>query len=148
MDFLSKIDAIEDADTAPYVVRHPATNKPVIGLILAGPTHPNMLAYQKKQDRKLSAETKRARDFNKGVTSVVTASLDDADVKLAQDIERLNAATVGWFDVNELGEAIDTDRPFDPKVVDAWYRAKRWLRDAVSTAITHSENFTKSSASN
>jgi hypothetical protein len=143
MDFLSKVQAVEDADTCEFTVRDPATNSALMTLVLAGPTHPNMLALKRKSDRNLSASVKRSRDFGKAVTSTVTEMLDDEVAALAKEMERLTAGTLGWKDP----EGSDDGPPFDAKLMESMYRAKKWLRDVVGAELSRVENFTKSSAS-
>lgn len=143
MDFLTKLQAVEDADSYDYLVRNPETNAPLMILILAGPTHPNMLQFKKKQDRSLSQSVKRNRDFGKAITATVTEALDDEDVALAKEMERLTAGTLGWKDPDG-GDS----PPFDAKLMDVMYRAKLWLRNMIGTELSRSENFTRSSASN
>jgi hypothetical protein len=144
MDFLSKLQAVEDADTCEFTVRDPATNAPLMALVLAGPTHPNMLALKKRSDRNLSASVKRSRDFGKAVTSTVTELLDDEDVALAREMERQMAGTLGWKDPNG-GDA--EGPPFDGKLMETMYRKKKWLRDVVNAELARVENFTRSSVS-
>ena len=142
MDFLSKVQAVEDADTYDFVVRNPETNAPLMVLELAGPTHPNMLAVKKRQDKQLSAVVKRSRDFGKALTTTLTEVLDDEQVALQKEMDRLMAGTLGWKDPAG-GDAPE----FDAKRMEALYRAKQWLRNAVSAELARAENFTKSSAS-
>lgn len=143
MDFLSKLQAVEDADTFDFVVRNPETNAPLMILILAGPTHPNMIALKKRQDREFSAAVKRSRDFSRAVAATVTETLDDAAVALAKEMERLQAGTLGWKDPDPDVQP----PPYDAKEMEALYRARQWLRNAVTAELLRVENFTKSSAS-
>lgn len=143
MDFLAKLQAVEDADSFDFTLRDPSTNAPLMVLVLAGPTHPNMVALKKKADRNLSSTLKRNRDFGKAMTSTITEVLDDEDVALAKEMERLLAGTLGWKPVDGATGA----SPYDARTMETLYRAKRWLRDVVSAELLRAENFTKSSAS-
>lgn len=148
MDFLSKLQSVEDADSYDFIVRDPSTNSPLMALVLAGPTHPNMIAHKKRQDRNLSQLVKRNRDIGKAITTSVTEGLDDEDVALAREMDRLTAATLGWKDVGDDGMPKPTDTVFDAKLMEQMYRAKLWLRNLVSSELNRTENFTKNSANN
>lgn len=141
---LSKLDAIIDADSFDFPLLNPETNAPLMTLVLAGPTHPNMLAFKRANEKRLSQATKRSRDINKALTSVFTETLDDDEVGLAREMERLTLATLDWRGVENNGQSM----PFDKATMEKLYRAKTWLRNVVGAELNRSENFTKSSASN
>lgn len=139
---ISLLESIVDADSFDYTLLNPETNAPLLTLVLAGPTHPNMQELKRQGERKLSHTLKRSRDFQKAVTTSITEVLDDDDVALEREIERLMAATLGWKGVEVDGQPA----PFDRKLVEQWYRKKQWLRNAVGAELMRAENFTKSSA--
>lgn len=133
---------IVDADTFDFPLCNPQTNAPLLTLVLAGPTHPNMQALKREGERKLSINLKRSRDFQKAVTTSITEVLDDDFVATEREIQRLMAGTLDWKGV----EADGKPAPFDRKLVEDWYRKKLWLRNAVSAELMRAENFMKSSA--
>lgn len=140
---LSKLKTVVDADTFDFELRHPETNVLMCTLVLAGPTHPNMLAWQKGNNRRLSQATKRTRDFQKAMTTAVTEILDDEGVDLEREIEMLMCGTTNWRGVEQDSKPL----PYDAKIMEGWYRDTLWLRKVVKAELVRAENFTRSSAS-
>lgn len=140
---LKLIDATDDATTFDFEVIDPKTQKTLMFLTLAGPTHEASVALDRKRERKLSSNIKRSRDAQKAINSQWTDALDDDDLALERQIEFLMARTIDWPGMESDGKPA----AFDKTLMEKWYRSKRWLRDMVIAELGRAENFIGSSQS-
>lgn len=142
MDFVAKLNAITDAETADCTIVDPITGDPVVILIMAGRAHPITKALSAKHSQRLQAAAKRARDPQKAVQREFANDLDP-DVSEERLVEALTARTLGW----KPPDGSEPDAPFSAKQMEQWYRAddKGWLRNQVVAFLAADESFTQSS---
>lgn len=142
MDFLKRLESLEDADTADWLVYDRETNEPIGIFVMAGPNHTATKEFRRKEAQRVQAAAARARDPMKALNKETVQALDpDASEEFA--IKHLCARTVGWK--NADGSA--ASEPFDAKKVEAFYRAKAWLRDDAAKFLASDDAFTTSSQS-
>lgn len=126
--------ATKAQDVGEIVIKDNAGDDTDIVVLVAGPSHPARLEYEKKQSRAF------LQDFNKRGKARLP---ENPDTLFNQDTERLLALTLGWRNLQMEG----VDVPYGVEAARRIYEDRSLnVRDQVLAGIRDREVFTKSSA--
>ena len=120
----------EQQDVAEYTLETPTGERTDVVFMLAGPSHPARVGFE----RKVSART--LREFNRRGKAQLP---DDPDALYEQQTDRLVAFTLGWSNLVIEGKAVQ----FTADAARDLYENRRfgWVRSAVNGALEDLGNF-------
>lgn len=128
------IGALKAQDTGEVVIKDNAGDDTDIVIVVAGPSHPTRVAYERAKSSAL------LKEFNRRGKARIS---ENPDILFDEETERLVALTINWRNI----EADGTPLEFSRDAARALYENRGLsIREQVAAGLANREVFTRSSA--